>query len=325
MNPRDVRVVVMGSPAFAVPSLRALARAGYNVVAAVSQPDRPAGRGGAPRAPDVKLAAIHLGIEIFQPETVKDEAAQARLRAFNADVFVVAAYGKILPRAVLAMPSRGSLNVHASLLPRWRGASPISAAILAGDEETGVSIMEVVPKMDAGDVVLSCALRIERDDTTGSLEPRLADLGARALIEALPGWYQRELTPEPQDDGLATHCQLLKKEDGHLRADLTVAEAERAVRAYNPWPGAFVGYEGQRLSVWKARPHPATPSPQIVGEGKVRLDPGSLVVVEKEPGIVVNDGTLVLEEVQREGGKRLSGRDFVNGLRGHLAERVEMA
>ncbi len=321
MNPRDIRIVFMGSPAFAVPSLQALAREGYEILAAVSQPDRPAGRGGTLRAPDVKLAAEALGIQTFQPETFKDEAARERLAAIEADVFVVAAYGKILPRTVLAMPRRGSLNVHASLLPRWRGASPITAAILAGDDETGVSIMEVTPKMDAGDVVLRQTIPIEPEDTTGSLEPRLAELGAQALIEALPGWYERELTPEQQDETLMTYCQLVKKEDGHLRANMSVAEAERAVRAYNPWPGAFVGYEGKRLGIWKTS---SLPGPLSAGSRRGG-DVGTVVIAGKEPRVTFSDGVLVLEEVQREGGKRLSGRDFVNGLRGKLAERVVLA
>jgi methionyl-tRNA formyltransferase len=320
-----VRVVFMGSPSFAVPSLRALVETGYNVVAVVTQPDRPAGRGGAMRAPAVKEAAMmQMGIELFQPESLKDEATQERLRSFAPDVIVVAAYGKILPRAVLELPSRGSLNVHGSLLPRWRGASPIAAAILAGDGETGVSIMEVVAKMDAGPVVLRKRIRIEDDDTAGTLEPRLADLGAEALVEALPGWLERELVAEVQDEDRATYCRLLKKEDGHLSGDMTVIEAARAVRAYNPWPGAYVLYESHRLGIWGARPSPPRPlstGPWRGGEA----DAGRLVMVGKEPGIVFGEGVLVLEEVQREGGKRLSGRDFVNGLRGRVVDRVELA
>jgi methionyl-tRNA formyltransferase len=326
MRPGTVRVVFMGSPAFAVPSLKALAEAGYDVRGVVTQPDRRAGRGGATRAPAVKVAALARGLEVLQPETLKDQEVQARLRAFEPDVLVVAAYGKILPRAVLEMPARGSLNVHASLLPRWRGASPIAAAIAAGDEETGVSIMEVVAKMDAGPVVLRKRMQIGATDTTATLEPRLAELGAEALVEALPGWCEREIVPEAQDEGLVTYCSLLKKEDGHLSAEMRAVEAERAVRAYNPWPGAHVLYEGGRLAVWRARPEgPVADAPGSDGPRRGGEDVGAFVLVGKEPGVVFHEGVLVLDEVQREGGKRLSGRDFVNGLRGNVAERVGLA
>ena len=317
MRPADVRVVFMGSPAFAVPSLEALAAAGYDIRAAVTQPDRPAGRGGRLHLPEVKVAAHALGLPVFQPESLKDPEAQATLRSFEPDVLVVAAYGKILPRAVLETPSRGSLNVHASLLPRWRGASPIAAAIAAGDPETGVSIMEVVAKMDAGPVVLQKRLPIAPDDTTGSLEPRLAQLGASALVEALPAWHQREILPEAQDEGLVTYCTLIKKEDGHLSGAMSVGEAERLVRAFNPWPAAYVTYEGTRLTIWRARTAP-------LPEGQ-RLATGALTLAGKEPAISFGDGLLVLEEVQREGGKRLTGRDFLNGLRNTLAPTVTLA
>lgn len=323
MNPASVRIAFMGSPAFAVPSLKALVEARYDVRAVVTQPDRPAGRGGGLKAPDVKVAARAFGLEVFQPETLRDEFVQGQLRAVAPEVFVVAAYGKILPRAVLEISSRGSLNVHGSLLPRWRGPSPIAAAILAGDSDTGVSIMELVPRMDAGPVVLRRRFPIADDDTTGTLEPRLADLGARALIEALPGWYDRETVPEAQDESLATYCPLLKKDDGHLSREMTAGQAARAVRAYNPWPGAYVLYEGHRLGIWRGRtspPRPLSTGPWRGGEGA-----GSLVMAGRDPAVVFNEGVLVLEEVQREGGKRLSGRDFVNGLRGNLAERVELA
>ena len=252
MTPSETRVVFMGSPAFAVPSLSALAGAGYQVVAVVCQPDRPAGRGGKLAPPAVKVAAQGLGLEVVQPETLRDEAVRAVLDAYRADVIVVAAYGKILPKSVLAMPRRGCINVHASLLPRWRGASPINAAILAGDAETGVSIMELEPKMDTGPVILCRSMPIEASDTTASLEPRLADLGARALLDALPGWLGSELHAQPQDDSKATYCSLLTKEDGHLSTTMTAAEAERAVRAFNPWPGAFVLVGQERLAIWGA-------------------------------------------------------------------------
>jgi methionyl-tRNA formyltransferase len=308
VNPESVRVLFFGSPAFAVPSLRALAAAGYRLVGAVTQPDRPAGRGGALRPPEVKVAALELGLPVFQPETLRDQDVQSRLAAFEADVFVVAAYGKILPRAVLALPAHGCVNVHGSLLPRWRGPSPIAAAILAGDAETGVSIMELVRKMDAGPVIGRGTIPIGAEDTTGSLEPRLAELGARTLVELLPGWYDGIIPAEPQDESLVTYCQLLTKADGHLAATMTAAEAERAVRAYNPWPGAFVLYRGERLGIWKA----------LVAEAPSGAAHGDMIITERKPACVFGDGVLVLDEVQKPGGKRLTGQQFLAGERGKL-------
>ncbi len=302
----------MGSPAFAVPSLRALVTAQYNVVGIVTQPDRPSGRGGAIRPPEVKIAAQELGIDLFQPETLRDEEARNRLRAFAADLFVVAAYGKILSRAVLSIPARGCVNVHASLLPRWRGASPIAAAVLAGDAETGVSVMEMDVRMDAGAVIGQRHVAIAPGDTTGDLEPTLAALGADLLVDMLPAWYDGQLKATPQDEALVTVCHTLSKEDGHLRAAMTAAEAERAVRSYNPWPGAYVEYRGQRLGIWRAHAIHAAETAK----------PGSTKVIEKAPAIAFRDGWLVLDEVQRVGSRRLPGGAFLNGERGQLAAEV---
>jgi methionyl-tRNA formyltransferase len=311
-EPSDVRIVFMGSPAFAVPSLRALVGAGYNVVAAVSQPDRPAGRGAKVHLPEVKQAALELGIESFQPETFKDPAARDALAAFDANLFVVAAYGKILPRGVLALPRHGCLNVHGSLLPRWRGPSPIAAAILAGDAETGISIMQLEPRMDAGPVLLRRAIPIGPSDTTAALEPRLSALGAELLLEALPGWLDGSLAAEPQDESLASYCSLLTRDDGALTAAMSIDAADRAVRAYNPYPAAFVQYNGARLAIWAA--HPV--------EHDTGQEPGTLEVVDKRPAINFRGGHLILDEVQRPGGRRLTGDQFVNGERGRLAPSV---
>ncbi len=308
------RVLFMGSPAFAVPSLRALAAAGYPIVAAVSQPDRPSGRGGRVAMPAVKEEAIALGITTFQPETLKDADAQATLASFGAELFVVAAYGKILPRAVLAIPGRGCLNVHASLLPRWRGASPIAAAIRAGDHETGVSIMEMEFKMDAGPVISQARTAILATDTAGTLEARLAELGAATLVETLPRWLAGELPAVPQGAAAVTHCSLIAKGDGFLSSALSVEEAERAVRAFSPWPGACVEYRGERLAIWRAHVAPAVEAAR----------PGTVVLSGRQPAIHFNGGLLVLEEVQKPGSKRLPGEAFLNGER-HLEAAVVLA
>ena len=314
MNPAEMRVVFMGSPEFAVPSLEALVEARYDVVLAVTQPDRPAGRGGRLRPSAVKVAAIQRGIPVFQPASLRDDETVARLAETRADVFVVAAYGKILPRRVIDLPARGVLNVHSSLLPRWRGPSPVAAAILAGDTETGVTIMEIAPKMDAGPIVAQRATPIGPGETAGELEVRLARLGADLLIEVLPGWYDRSIVPTPQDDVRATYCPLLRKEDGHLRRDMTATEAERAVRAYNPWPGAFVLYAGDRLGIWRAR---------CLHDGEA--DPGATRILDRRPAVAFVGGWLVLDEVQRPGSRRMAGDAFLNGLRGGLEPSVGLA
>ncbi len=301
----------MGSPAFAVPSLRALIAAKYRVVGVVTQPDRPAGRGGRVVAPPVKGVALEHGIELLQPETLKDDATGERLASWRPDLIVVAAYGRILPRSVLALARRGCVNVHASLLPRWRGASPIAAAILAGDAETGVTIMEMAPKMDAGAAIASGVTPILSTDTTGSLERRLAELGAALLVAVLPAWYDGSLVALPQDEALVTVCRPIEKSEGHLRATMTAEEAERAVRAYDPWPGAFVLYRGERLAVRRA---------SLLAGGEAT--PGSLRLEGRRPVVAFAGGSLVLDEVQRPGGNRISGEQFVNGERGALAPEV---
>lgn len=306
----------MGTPPFAVPVLRALAAAGHVPRLVVARPDRPAGRGGRPRAPAVKAEAERLGLPVFQPESFADPGAVATLAAAEPDLIAVAAYGRLLPRAVLALPRRGILNVHPSLLPRWRGPSPVAAAIRAGDERTGVSVIELTARMDAGPVVAARAFPIGPADTTGALEARLAEAGAELLVESLPGWLAGDTAAAPQDEARATVCTLLTKDDGRLRAAMTAAEAERAVRACDPWPGAFAGWAGARLAVWRAHVEPA---------GDAALAPGTVARVGKAPAIAFREGLLALDEVQRAGGRRVSGEAFLNGERGRLPEAAGLA
>lgn len=313
MAPHDTSVVFFGSPAFAEPSLRALHAAGYRITLVVTQPDKPAGRGSKVTPPRIKVVASELGLDVFQPATLKEPTVAETLASVEPDVFVVVAYGKIIPRAVLDIPVRGSVNVHASLLPRWRGASPIESAILAGDERTGVCIMEVVAKMDAGDVV-ACVDTPVAGHSTATLEPLLAEMGASLLVDTLPSWVGRETETTPQDEALVTYCTLIQKSDGFIPAEATAEVAERMVRAFNPWPGAYVQYKGERLAIWKARPL------ADVGEAA----PGAIIVHEKMPAIVLQRGALLVEEVQRQGSKRITGRDFLNGERDNLAPSVAL-
>ena len=315
MTPAATRVVFMGSPAFAVPSLNALAAAGYDITCVVTQPDRPAGRGGKLTPPEVKTAALAIGLPVLQPETLRDEAVRDALRAGEPHLFVVAAFGKILSTPVLRIPSRGCVNVHASLLPRWRGASPIAAAVRAGDPTAGVSIMEMVREMDAGPVISQTAIAVAADETTGSLEGKLAALGAEELVRVLPAWFEGDIPAVPQDPSAVTFCGLIRKEDGQLRDEMSAAAAERAVRACDPWPGAFVGYREQRLGIWRAHVEP------LPGE----LETGAFVAAGRRPAIAFRDGLLVLDEVQRTGARRLPGDVFLNGERGQLPATAGLA
>jgi len=296
------RVVFMGSPDFALPSLRALA-ASYDVVGVVTQPDRPAGRGKQLSAPPVKALAQELGLPLIQPRRLREPQAVEQLRAWAADVIVVAAFGKILRSEVLDLPKHGSINVHASLLPRWRGASPIVAAILNGDPETGITIMRMDAGLDTGPILSQRAIAIEANDTAGSLSAKLAPLGAELLIETLPDYLAGRLQPRPQPEAGVTLAPTLTKGEGGLDFSQSAAELERKVRAFNPWPGAFMLWKGTPLKVHKAH----------VGQGSGGA--GEHRVKDGLPALATPDGLLVLDEVQPAGKKVMSGSAFIIGVR----------
>ncbi len=255
------------------------------------------------------------GLPVFQPETLRSPEAVARLAEWQPEVIVVAAFGQILRPDVLNLPPYGCLNVHASLLPRWRGAAPIPAAILAGDTTTGVTIMRLDEGLDTGPILAQAECPIAPDDTTATLTARLADLGARLLIETLPGWLAGEVQPRPQDPSQATYCRPLRKEDGLLDWSRPAADLDRLVRACNPWPGAYTAWQGQRLKVLRARPHPAWQ-----GEGP----PGLVVALPDGLGVVAGQGLLELLEVQLAGKKPLAAGLFVRGQRGLVGGRLGM-
>ncbi len=297
------RVVFMGSPAFAVPILEALARH-YEVVGVVTQPDRPAGRGGLLRPPPVKVCAEALGLPVIQPERLREEYAMAQLRAWGPQVIVVAAFGQILKPEVLDLPPHGCLNVHASLLPRWRGASPIQAAILAGDAQTGVTIMKMDAGVDTGPILAQRPMPIAPDDTALSLSERLAHLGAELLLEVLPDYLEGRLLPQPQAEQGVTYAPLLKKEDGRLDFQKSAVELERQVRAMNPWPGAWFEWRQAPIKVWRAR------ISQEASPGAGRRG-----IVDGYPAIGAADQFLVLEEIQPAGRKVMPGKAFLAGAR----------
>jgi methionyl-tRNA formyltransferase len=297
-----IRLVFMGSPDFSVPTLRRLAEQ-YPVAGVVTQPDRPAGRGRVLTPPPVKILAQSLGIEVIQPEKLKEPEAQARLQAWAPDLIVVTAFGQILRRSVLDLPRFGCINVHASLLPRWRGAAPIQAAILHGDRQTGATIMIMDPGVDTGPILTQRAVEIRPDDTAETLSGRLSEAGADLLIETLPGYLAGSIQPRAQENELATYAPMLSKEEGLLDFSQPTAALERIVRAFNPWPGAFFDWQGQPLKVHRA--HVAACADSA----------GQRLIVDGQPAVSTVDGCLVFDEVQPAGKRSMPGRDFLRGTR----------
>jgi methionyl-tRNA formyltransferase len=298
----QARIVFMGSPDFAVPTLEALA-ARYPIRGVVTQPDRPAGRGRTLVPPAVKLAAQDLGLPVIQPERLRQPEAMEGLRAWHPDLIVVAAFGQILRQEVLDLPKFGCLNIHASLLPRWRGAAPIQAAILGGDAKTGVTIMKMDADVDTGPMLLQRAIPILPDDTAGSLFGKLSHLGAELLLEILPDYLAGQLQPVPQDDSKATYAPMLKKEDGRLDFNRPAEELARRVRAFNPWPGTWMQWRDAPLKIQRAH------------VGQVKAEAGKHLVHQGLPAIGTADGLLVLEEVQPAGKKSMPGKAFLSGAR----------
>ena len=292
----------MGSPNFALSTLHVLA-VHYDVVGVVSQPDRASGRGRELNPPPVKVLAQQLEIPLIQPEKLRQPEAMEQLRAWSPDLIVVAAFGQILRKDVLDLPPYGCINVHASLLPRWRGAAPINAAILHGDDETGVTIMKMDVGLDTGPILSQRAMRLTPDDTAGSVTQKLSHLGADLLIETLPGYLSGEIQPVPQPEEGMTYAPMLKKEEGQLDFTRPAEELERRVRAFNPWPGAFMDFEGTLLKVHRAR----------VEAGEAQG--GKRLLYRNQPAVGASGGLLILDEVQPAGKKTMSGAAFLAGAR----------
>ena len=305
-----MKVVFMGSPQFAVPSLEQLAASGYQLAAVYSQPDRVAGRGRALLASPVKKAALARQLTVVQPPSLKKPEAVEQLAGFEPDLIVVAAFGQLLPKAVLELPRLGCLNVHPSLLPRYRGASPVTAAILAGDRFSGVSIMLLDEGMDSGPVLARAQIPVAPGDTSASLGEKLSQVGARLLGDVLAGWRRGELKPHPQDDSQATYCQPIGKEEGEIDWRLPAIEIGRRVRAFHPWPGCFTHWRGKTLKIIEAAPLTAETfaSRGTVVGGVVALDGGGLA-------IATGEGALAVLRVQLEGKQAMSAADFVRGQR----------
>ncbi|HSN77699.1 MAG TPA: methionyl-tRNA formyltransferase [Anaerolineae bacterium] len=306
------RIIFMGTPDFSVPTLAALVQGGYDLVAVVTQPDRPAGRGRKLELSPVKAFALQHSLPILQLPTLKAPEAVAELAGLRPDVIVVAAFGQILRPAVLDLPPHGCINVHASLLPRWRGAAPVQAAILAGDQVTGSTIMRMDVGMDTGPILAQAALAIQPDDSGGSLLARLAQQGADLLSETLPRWLAGQITPQPQDASLAALCRPLRKEQGLIDWTRPAAEIALAVRAFNPWPAASTAWQGQQLRVLQAEA-----LPDRAGE-----EPGRVMQIDGAIVVATGDRLLRLEQVQLAGRAAMAAVDFARGQRNFAGSRL---
>ena len=299
------RLVFMGTPDFAVPVLKALMER-YEIVGVVTQPDRRVGRGHKVEAPPVKVLALDNGLPVLQPPSLRRPDVVAELRALAPEVIVVAAYGQILRAEVLGIPPRGCLNVHASLLPRYRGAAPIAAAILAGEEKTGVTIMLMDEGMDTGPILSQATCSISPRDTQGSLSARLARLGAGLMMDTLPRWLAGEIEPRPQDHSQATYSRIITKEDGLIDWSQSAVEIWRRSRAYYPWPSTYTYWRGKLLKVLRAEA-----LPHWSGKG----DPGQVITLDEGLAVATGEGALLLREVQLAGKRALDAEDFARGQR----------
>lgn len=310
-----MKLIFMGTPEFAVPSLARLIQDGHQVEAVFTQPDKPAGRGKLTKAPPVKLFAMEQNIEVHQPQRIKaNEEVRAIFEMIAPDACIVAAYGKILPEWLLGIPRLGCINVHASLLPKYRGAAPINWAIANGERETGVTIMQMDVGMDTGPMIAKRSLVIGEEETATELAPGLARLGAEALSATLPLIERGEITPESQDEKEATYAPILKREDGLINWRMNAREIANRVRAFQPWPGTYTQFRGARLTIWRAR----------VAEANIEsVEPGTITGIDKSAiTVACADSTaLRVEELQLEGKRKMSARDFINGTRINTGDR----
>lgn len=306
-----MKIIFAGTPEFAVPSLQMLVNSDHDICAVYTQPDRPAGRGRHLQPSPIKQLALSSGIPVFQPSTLKDEQTLQELFYFQADLMIVVAYGMILPQIVLDTPRLGCINVHGSLLPRWRGAAPIQRAIMAGDSETGITIMQIIHKLDAGDMLHKEFYPISSTDNASIVYEKLSQLGAIGLSKTLPLIEKGLLKPQQQNENLVTYAEKLDKSEADLDWSQSAEKLYRKIRAFNPWPVAQTNYKGQNLRIWQA---------ELINESITHLQPGTVFISNnKFLDVATGSGLLRLIEVQLPGGKRISAQAFLNA---HAIEGV---
>jgi methionyl-tRNA formyltransferase len=311
-----MELVFMGTPEFAVPTLRALAAAGHRIRGVYTQPDKPAGRGGQMTAPPVKRAAAGLGLPVYQPAKIRPPEVYEELESLAPEAIVIVGYGKIIPQHIIDLPPHGCINLHASLLPKYRGAAPVNWAIIRGETVTGVTTMKIDAGLDTGDILLVREAPIGPDEDAVSLGRRLAELGAPLMLETLEGLERGTITPAPQDHSCATLAPILKKEDGLIDWSLDAQQIVNRVRGLAPWPGAYTHFRGQLLHLWKAVAQASLPVHQT--------SPGTLLVEGRRLRIACGQGTLLEAiEVQLEGRRRVPAPDFINGARIQPDEKVQ--
>ncbi|MGD0126049.1 MAG: methionyl-tRNA formyltransferase [Terriglobia bacterium] len=310
-----MKLIFCGTPQFAVPALERLIADKHEIDLVMTNPDEPSGRGYETRPSPVKQAAVRAGLEVFQPTKLKDEVTVAFLSKFQPDFIVVVAYGHIIPPWMIDLPKQGCINLHASLLPKYRGAAPIQWAIMRGESVTGVTTMKIDEGLDTGDILLRREVPIEASDTTETLSERLSGVGAELMAETLGKLSRGEIQPQPQDHSRATLAPILKKEDGRIAWTFPAEEIAWRVRGLRPWPGAYTSFRSKNLHIWSAAP----------AAGQVGADdqPGTLFPERGSLRVACGQGTLLeLLELQLEGRKRLPARDFVNGMRPGAGERL---
>ncbi len=303
---KKIKIIFMGTPDFAVPALTALHNNKYDVVLVVTQPDRPKGRGRKPVSPPVKQTAVHLGYDVIQPISIKTDEFANNVIRLKPDMFVVSAFGHILPKRLLKLPKIGALNIHASLLPKYRGAAPIQWAIINGEKETGVTTMLIDEGLDTGDILFTSKIQISHDDTSATLHDRLADLGADLLIKTLKAIEAGNINPIPQDHTMATYAPKLKKKDGHINWEMAADKLEAFIRGMTPWPGAFTFCKNTRLKIFSSTPImiPVDKTPGTILKG-----------FPDELRIATGKGALSILEIQGESEKRLLIKDFLRGFK----------
>ena len=306
-----MRIVFIGSPEFAIPSLTSLHNH-FQVVGVITQPNRPAGRGRNKRPSAVKTFALQNELALIQPRKIRDEIVLSQINLWNPDVVVVAAYGQIIPSSLLEIPPHGFVNVHASLLPRWRGAAPVQAAILHGDQYTGITIMQMDPGMDTGPIIAQAKVAINEEDTAGDLLTRLSHLGAQLIVDTLPSYLAGDIKATPQNHLEATPAPLISKEDGRFTPAQSAEYVARQVRAFEPWPGSYFYWDSKIVRVRKSHAIPSA-------EDNI----GRIILINDKPAICMREGVLVLDVLQISGKKALPGYEFIRGARNFVGSELD--